>query len=189
MKPSLCAKAPSTSSWSRIPTYTLEDARPERAAVARQLQPDAAEAERCHGHAEGAHRDEEGRGNGLAPAPPQAPADLYVPRSTPERAHGCHTDALGAAEEIEAHQRVLDGAPIERRAPGGTPLAREGAPLVCFAGEATSADNIGTVGGAMTSGVREARRLLEAWGLETEGASIERLVHSVSQHAVVPDVT
>ena len=36
-------------------------------------------------------------------------------------------------------------------------------PRVCFAGEATSMDNFGTVGGAMLSGEREAKRLLRAW--------------------------
>jgi hypothetical protein len=38
-------------------------------------------------------------------------------------------------------------------------------PLVCFAGEATSRSYMGTVHGAFGSGVREAYRLLESWGL------------------------
>lgn len=37
--------------------------------------------------------------------------------------------------------------------------------LVCFAGEATSRIHMGTVHGAFNSGVREANRLLSAWGL------------------------
>jgi hypothetical protein len=40
-----------------------------------------------------------------------------------------------------------------------------GIPLVCFAGEATSPHHMGTVHGAWGSGVREAERLLSAWGL------------------------
>ena len=43
--------------------------------------------------------------------------------------------------------------------------SRGGVPLVCFAGEATSRSHMGTVHGAFGSGVREAYRLLEAWGL------------------------
>jgi hypothetical protein len=37
--------------------------------------------------------------------------------------------------------------------------------LVCFAGEATSRHHMGTVHGAFNSGVREAHRLLQSWGL------------------------
>jgi len=44
-------------------------------------------------------------------------------------------------------------------APLGDPL------VLCFAGEATSANAMGTVGGAMQTGIREAERLLRAWGL------------------------
>lgn len=46
-------------------------------------------------------------------------------------------------------------------------LARgdEAAPLVCFAGEATNRHHMGTVHGAYETGLREAQRLLGAWGL------------------------
>ena len=54
-----------------------------------------------------------------------------------------------------------------RQAPSSGDMMRQAAaaemPVVCFAGEATSA-SFGTVGGALESGRREARRLLSAWG-------------------------
>jgi len=43
--------------------------------------------------------------------------------------------------------------------------------LVCFAGEATSRQHMGTVHGAFNSGVREARRLLSSWGIAQSAAA------------------
>jgi hypothetical protein len=43
--------------------------------------------------------------------------------------------------------------------------------LVCFAGEATSRQHMGTVHGAFSSGVREAHRLLGSWGVGAGSAA------------------
>lgn len=48
------------------------------------------------------------------------------------------------------------------------PLEVDGRPIVLFAGEATSDSHIGTTTGAFESGVREAKRLLEALALRKE---------------------
>ena len=40
-----------------------------------------------------------------------------------------------------------------------------GSPIVCFAGEATTATNTSSTQGACLTGRREAQRLLAAWGL------------------------
>ena len=57
----------------------------------------------------------------------------------------------GTAQDVELLAQPLLG-------PGGQPL-------VCFAGEATDAQYMGTAHGSVISGEREAVRLLQAWGL------------------------
>jgi monoamine oxidase len=70
------------------------------------------------------------------------------------------------------------GAPADVTEQLAAPLvpAAGSMPLVCFAGEATSDSCIGTVGGAMLSGMREARRLLDAWGVDTAAEADGRSV-------------
>ena len=68
--------------------------------------------------------------------------------------------------------RARDGHRVVRRRAAAdvtqrlaTPLVADpvdGAPVVCFAGEATSAARYGTVGGAIESGRREAARILKS---------------------------
>ena len=84
----------------------------------------------------------------------------------------CHASSWCAQPNYRgAYTYPRVGAPADVASQLSTPLplcvaGERKPPILCFAGEATSRDGFGTVGGAMQSGTREAERLLDAWGIE-----------------------
>jgi monoamine oxidase len=109
--------------------------------------------------------------DGLAPFYLQL--DAHMPPGSPAwRPVACHATSWISDPYIGgSYSFPKPGAPADVTARLATPLtvaarphAEARVPVVCFAGEATSAA-FGTVGGALESGRREARRLLRAWGM------------------------